>query len=118
MREDAGVWLRGVELMIADLAEGELLPGRVYLCGGGAQLPHLVSSLNGDGWWRHLPFARQPQVRALAPADVAGVRDASGHLTTLQDVTPMALAHQALILDASTTAAERAMRRAVRSMQL
>ena len=118
LSEDAAVWLRGVELMIADLAEGELLPGRVYLCGGGAQLPQLVASLNGDGWWRHLPFARQPQVRALAPADVAGVRDASGQLTTRQDVTPMALAHQALVLDASTTAAERAMRRAVRTMQL
>jgi cell division protein FtsA len=118
LSEDAAVWLRGVELMIADLAAGELLPGRVYLCGGGAQLPQLVAVLNGDGWWRHLPFARQPQVRALAPADVAGVRDASGRLTTRQDVTPMALAHQALILDASTTAAERAMRRAVRSMRL
>ena len=118
LSEDSAVWLRGVELMIADLAEGELLPGRVYLCGGGAQLPQLVDSLNGDGWWRRLPFARRPQVRALAPADVAGVRDASGQLTTRQDVTPMALAHQALILDASTTAAERAMRRAVRSMQL
>ncbi len=67
LSEDAAVWLRGVGLMIADLAEGELLPGRVYLCGGGAQLPQLVASLNGDGWWRHLPFARQPQVRALAP---------------------------------------------------
>jgi cell division protein FtsA len=118
LSEDAAVWLRGVELMIADLAEGELLPGRVYLCGGGAQLPQLVASLSGDAWWRRLPFARQPQVRALAPGDVAGVRDASGRLTTRQDVTPMALAHQALILDASTTAAERAMRRAVRSMQL
>ena len=28
LTEDAAVWLRGVELMIADLAEGELLPGR------------------------------------------------------------------------------------------
>jgi cell division protein FtsA len=118
LAEDAGVWLRGVELMIADLAGGELLPGRVYLCGGGAQLPHLVASLQGDDWWRRLPFSRQPQVRALAPADVAGVRDASGKLNTRQDVTPMALAHQALVLDASTTAAERAMRRAVSSMQL
>jgi cell division protein FtsA len=116
--EDAAVWLRGVGLMIADLAAGELLPGRVFLCGGGAQLPQLVASLGGDAWWRRLPFARQPQVRALAPADVAGVRDASGRLTTRQDVTPMALAHQALILDASTTAAERAMRRAVRMMHL
>lgn len=118
LTEDAAVWLRGVELMIADLAEGELLPGRVYLCGGGAQLPQLVASLNAEGWWKRLPFARQPQVRALAPSDVAGIRDASGRLATRQDVTPMALAHQALILDASTTAAERAMRRAVRSMRL
>jgi cell division protein FtsA len=118
LSEDAAVWLRGVGLMIADLAEGELLPGRVFLCGGGAQLPQLVASLSGDAWWRRLPFARQPQVRALAPTDVAGVRDGSGQLTTRQDVTPMALAHQALILDASTTAAERAMRRAVRTMQL
>jgi len=118
LNEDAGVWLRGVELMISDLAEGELLPGRVYLCGGGAQLPQLVESLNADGWWRRLPFSRQPQVRALSPADVAGVQDASGQLTTRQDVTPMALAHQALILDAATSAPERAMRRAVRSMRL
>lgn len=118
LSEDAAVWLRGVGLMIADLAEGELLPGRVYLCGGGAQLPQLVASLGGDAWWRRLPFARQPQVRALAPVDVAGIMDASGQLTTRQDVTPMALAHQALILDAATTAAERAMRRAVRTMQL
>jgi len=118
LNEDAGVWLRGVELMIGDLAEGELLPGRVYLCGGGAQLPQLVESLNADGWWRRLPFSRQPHVRALSPADVAGVQDASGQLTTRQDVTPMALAHQALILDAATSAPERAMRRAVRSMRL
>jgi hypothetical protein len=33
-------------------------------------------------------------------------------------VTPMALAHQALILDASSSPAERAMRGAVRAMQL
>ena len=118
LREDAEVWLRGVELMIGDLAQGELLPGRVYLCGGGAQLPQLVTALSGDAWWRRLPFARQPQLRALAPGDVAGVQDASGRLTTRQDVTPMALAHQALILDASTTPSERAMRRAVRSLQL
>jgi len=118
LAEDAGVWLGGVELMIGDLAEGELLPGRVYLCGGGAELPQIAEALAGDEWWHRLPFARKPQVRALAPTDVVGLRDDSGQLVTRQDVTPMALAHQALILDASSTAAERAMRGAVRAMQL
>ncbi len=118
LRDDATVWLGGVELMIRDLAEGELLPGRVFLCGGGAQLPQIGEALAGDGWWQRLPFARRPEVRALSPTDVAGVRDASGELTTRQDVTPMALAHQALILDASASAAERAIRRTVRSLEL
>jgi cell division protein FtsA len=118
LTEDAAVWLGGVELMISDLAEGELLPGRVYLCGGGAELPQIAAALDGDEWWRRLPFARKPQVRPLAPSDVVGLQDANGLLSTRQDVTPMALAHQALILDASSSAAERAMRGAVRAMQL
>jgi cell division protein FtsA len=118
LTEDARVWLAGVELMIGDLAAGELLPGRVYLCGGGADLPQIGSVLAEAEWWRRLPFARRPQVRPLAPAEVAGLRDATGLLGTRQDVTPMALAHQALVLDAQATAVERAMRQAVRSLRL
>jgi cell division protein FtsA len=118
LSEDARVWLAGVELMISDLAAGELLPGRVYLCGGGADLPQIGSVLAEAEWWSRLPFARRPQVRPLAPTEVAGLRDATGQLATRQDVTPMALAHQALILDAQATAVERAMRRAVRSLRL
>jgi cell division protein FtsA len=116
--DDAAVWRRGVELMIGDLADGELLPGRIYLCGGGAQLPQITAALSDDDWWRRLPFARRPQVAGLNPSEVTGLRDATATLTTQQDVTPMALARQALILDAQATAAERAMRRAMRAMQL
>jgi cell division ATPase FtsA len=118
LQADVGVWLGGVEMMIGDLAEGELLPGRIFLCGGGARLPQISGALGGDDWWHRLPFARKPEVRALGPEDVAGLRDATGQLTTQQDVTPMALAHQGLILDAQTTAVERAMRGAVRAMEL
>ncbi|HEY7525278.1 MAG TPA: cell division FtsA domain-containing protein [Candidatus Limnocylindria bacterium] len=118
LAEDAAVWRRGVELMISDLAEGELLPARVYLCGGGAELPQIAEALADDAWWRRLPFARRPQVLALRPDEVAGQRDATGTLVTRQDVTPLALAHQALVIDSQATAAERAMRRAVRALEL
>ena len=118
LAEDAAVWRRGVELMISDLAEGELLPARIYLCGGGAELAQIPDALSDDGWWRRLPFARRPQVVALRPEDVSGLRDTTGALTTPQDVTPMALAHQALILDAQSAATDQAMRRAVRAMRL
>ena len=56
LRDDAGVWLAGVELMIRDLAAGELLPGRVFLCGGGAQLP----------WLSGLPVVKPPYGRITA----------------------------------------------------
>jgi len=116
--EDARIWRSGVELMIGDLAGGELLPGRILLCGGGADLPQVRAVLDEDGWWSRLPFARRPKVRALAPDEVVGLRDATGGLGTRQDVTPMALAHQALILDAGASAVDRAMRGAVREMAL
>jgi cell division protein FtsA len=116
--EDAEVWRRGVELMISDLAEGELLPARIYLCGGGAELPQISDALADDAWWRRLPFSRRPAVVSLAPGDVSGLRDATGQLTTRQDVTPMALANQALILDAQSAATDQAMRRAVRALRL
>jgi cell division protein FtsA len=118
LEADAAVWLDGVELMIGDLAEGELLPARIFVCGGGARLPQIARALAEDGWWRHLPFARRPELRPLSPQDVAGLRDSTGLLGTRQDVTPMALAHQGLILDAQTTAVERAMKGAVRAMEL
>ena len=118
LREDAGVWLDGVELMVGDLAEGELLPARIYVCGGGARLPQITEALASDEWWHRLPFSRRPEVRALGPEDVAGIRDASGQLVSRQDVTPMALAHQGLILDAQANAVDRAMRGAVRAMDL
>jgi cell division protein FtsA len=118
LAEDAAVWRRGVELMVADLADGELLPARIYLCGGGAELPEVAEALADDAWWHRLPFARRPQVAALDPQAVVGLEDRSGQLSTRQDVTPMALAHQALIIDAQASAAERAMRRAVRALQL
>jgi cell division protein FtsA len=116
--EDARIWRSGIEIMISDLAGGELLPGRILLCGGGADLPQIRTVLDEDGWWSRLPFARRPRVRALAPDEVVGLRDATGTLGTRQDVTPMALAHQALIIDAGASAVDRAMREAVREMAL
>ena len=104
--------------MIGDLAGGDLLPGRVLLCGGGADLPQIAEVLAEDGWWQRLPFSRRPAVRSLSPSEVMGLRDATGGLGTRQDVTPMALAHQALILDAGASAVDRAMRGVVREMEL
>ena len=118
LAEDALTWRAGVELMIGDLAGRELLPGRILLCGGGSDLPQIGAVLTDGDWWRRLPFARQPQIRGLTPDEVAGLRDPANAVATRQDVTPMALAHQAIILDAGASSLDRAMRGAVAAMRL
>src|SRR6202008_3242566 len=39
--DDVAVWAAGVELVMDELAAGDLLPGRIYLCGGGSRLPEI-----------------------------------------------------------------------------
>src|SRR6186713_1390833 len=43
--DDVEVWAAGVELVMEELGGGDLLPGRIYLCGGGSGLPEIHAAL-------------------------------------------------------------------------
>src|SRR5436190_19358975 len=45
VRDDVAVWSAGVELVMEELGGGDLLPGRIYLCGGGSRLPEIPKAL-------------------------------------------------------------------------
>ena len=94
--EDIAVWAAGVELVLEEFGQGGLLPGRIELCGGGAALPEIRAALEADGFASGLPFARRPQVSMMDPGSVSEVSDGTGLLVDQQDVTPMALAFQAV----------------------
>lgn len=95
--DDCRVWLGGVELSLVEFAETDLLPSKIYLCGGGSALPEIKQALLSQDWFKHLPFARPPEVSFLQPKDIRRVEDLTGQLITPQDVTPLGLAHLALI---------------------
>ena len=116
--EDVRVWAAGVGLVLEELAGGELLPGRIHLCGGGAGLPEIPAALAADAFWRVLPFSRPPEVSVLRPADVDRVSDATGLLVDQQDVTPLGLAYQAIELAAEADPLEVALRRVLRAMRI
>jgi len=94
--EDIAVWAAGVELVLEEFGHGGLLPGRIELCGGGAALPEIRAALEAEGFGVGLPFARRPQVSMMEPDSVTEIGDATGLLVDQQDVTPMALAFQAV----------------------
>ena len=97
LRNDCFVWLSGIELSLMEFSESDLLPPRIFLCGGGSALPGIKKTLNTAEWVKNLPFSKQPSVNFLQPRDVARIKDETGKLMSPQDVTPMGLAN--LILD-------------------
>lgn len=116
--EDVEVWAAGVELVLEELAAGELLPGQIFLCGGGAGLPEIDEALRGGRFAAGLPFSRPPQVRLLAPSQLDAISDATNLLVDQQDVTPLALAYQALELQGEESAMDAMLHRVIRAMKV
>jgi len=116
--DDVAVWAAGVELVLDELAGGDLLPGRIYLCGGGSRLPETATALRDPRFWKGLPFSRPPEVVVMQPAMVESITDATKLLVDQQDVTPLALAYQAIELQAEQDALDAALRRVLRAMKL
>jgi cell division protein FtsA len=118
IRDDITVWSAGVELVIEELAAGDLLPGRIYLCGGGSRLPAILENLAAEKFWKHLPFGRPPEVAIMSPEMVATIRDETKLLIDQQDVTPMGLAWQAIELQSTEDPLDAALRRVLRAMKV
>jgi cell division protein FtsA len=97
IRQDAEVWLSGVQLTLEEFGV-ELLPSKILLCGGGSNLPDIERVLNEAKWGRNVPFAKKPRVDYLRPKNVASVIDETAELKGIEDVTPMALANLAIDL--------------------
>jgi cell division protein FtsA len=116
--EDTAVWAAGVELVMEELAGGEMLPSRIYLCGGGSRLPEVQQALAAERFWKGLPFARPPDVVIMAPDQVESITDATELLVDQQDVTPLGLAWQAIELQTSEDPLDAALRRVLRAMKV
>lgn len=95
--DDCRVWLGGVELSLLEFAETDLLPSRIFLCGGGSALPGIKQSLLTPEWIQALPFSKAPQVSYLQPQDIVRITDSTGLLNNPQDITPIGLANLALL---------------------
>jgi cell division protein FtsA len=116
--EDVEVWAAGVELVMEELGGGDLLPSRIYICGGGSRLPEIQAALGAERFWKRLSFARSPEVVVMAPDQVETISDATNLLVDQQDVTPLGLAYQAIELQTTEDPLDAALRRVLRAMKV
>ena len=101
-----------------ELSGGDLLPGRIYLCGGGSRLPEVRAALAAEAFYQRLPFARPPEVTVMSPDQIETISDATDLLVDQQDVTPLGLAYQAIELQTTEDALDVALRRVLRAMKV
>jgi len=116
--EDVAVWQAGVELVLEEFGKHGQLPARIELCGGGSRLPELQKALRDPELARQLPFVRPPVVEIIEPDQVKSLTDATGLLVDQQDVTPMALAYQAIEMSLQENTLDAALRRVLRVMRV
>jgi cell division protein FtsA len=115
---EAQTWMDSVELLIDELAKGELLPPAIYLVGGGSGLPDLRKKLEDFPWAQRLPFSREPLIETIQPGMVTSIADPDHMLKNAQDITPMALAFQAIELQNENDVLERALYRVIHQMHI
>jgi cell division protein FtsA len=116
--EDVEVWSAGVELVLEEFGKHGQLPARIELCGGGSRLPQLAAALRDRDFARDLPFVRPPTVSIIEPSQVQAISDRTGKLVDQQDVTPMALAFQAIELTSPEQPLDAALKRVLRGMRV
>jgi cell division protein FtsA len=115
---EAQTWMDSVELLIEELAKGELLPPAIYTVGGGSGLPDLRQKLEQFPWTERLPFSRQPIIETIQPAMVTSIDDPNNLLRNAQDITPMALAYQAIELQNEDNVLDRVLYRVIHQMHI
>jgi len=116
--EDVAVWSAGVELVLEEFGRDALLPGRIYLCGGGSRLPQIAAALREPSFAKHLPFARPPSIDTIEPHQVEAIDDATGLLVDVQDIPPLGLAYQAIEMAAPEAPLDAALRKVLRVMRV
>lgn len=115
--DDCSVWLSGVELSLSEFSENDLLPNKIFLCGGGSGLPGIKKALSTSNWTKNLPFAKEVEVSFLQPKDVVNIFDETKELRDPQDITPMGLANLIIELVGEEKVLAGILRRAVKMIQ-
>ncbi len=92
MYSTANLWIRTLKVALESAEDLDILPSQIYLCGGGALLPDIKEVMLEFPWKRYLPFTVVPKIEMFTPNQLRGVRDNSGQLQNIYDITPASLA--------------------------
>lgn len=92
IKGDLEVWAEGLKVALEGMEDIEQYPPYIYLCGGGAMLPDLRSTILEKPWTQDLDFMRFPKVMVITPDKLEKVFDRNNQLENSMDITVAGLA--------------------------
>jgi cell division protein FtsA len=87
----AKLWMKTLKSAFTYCDDITSFPTDIYLCGGGALLPEIKEVMIEFPWKRHLPFPVVPKINFFTPEKLETVKDNSGNLRHIFDITPASL---------------------------
>ncbi|MFZ2970223.1 MAG: cell division FtsA domain-containing protein [Minisyncoccia bacterium] len=98
IRSDCDVWSSGIELSLEELSKNDLLPSKIFLYGGGSQLPQIRTSLERSLRINKFSFSDKPEINFISPEDIINAKDMTQSAGSTQYVTALSLANLSLDL--------------------
>ncbi len=92
MYSTANLWIRTLKVALESCEDIDVLPSQIYLCGGGALLPEIKEVMLEFPWKKYLPFTVIPKIDMFTPDLLGSIKDNSGELQNIYDITPASLA--------------------------
>lgn len=96
IQRNLAVWLSGVQITLEEFQLAEMLPNKIFLCGGGAGLGELQDVLSQTDWFKELPFARRPVIHLVSSSDIPGIDNKTSISLDHSYVTALGLLRVAL----------------------
>ncbi len=88
----AKLWMKTLKSAFSYCDDIDSFPTQVYLCGGGALLPEIKEVMLEFPWKKFLPFPVVPKIDFFKPENLENIKDNSGNLRYIFDITPASLA--------------------------
>jgi len=110
-------WVGGVAAALSEFTHLDVLPNRILISGGGANLPEIKNALMTKDWTRHLPFAKKPYPSIVELDEIDKIVIENNLQIDLSDTVVLGLAYLTLETDLSEDIVSTMLRRIILSMQ-
>ena len=92
LRKDVSLWADGVRMALSQFTDIDVLPSKIYLCGGGCLLPDIKDILIAYPWKQYVKFLKHPSSVRMSLDDIDHVIDPKKVLDNSLFITPVAIA--------------------------